>query len=47
MNASAYTEGGAREEEGMTNEGVIVGGSSFSIPRNEKIGVATTTSSPA
>jgi len=47
MNASVYTEGGAREGEGMTNEGVIVGGSSFSIPRNEKIGAATTTSSPA
>jgi len=47
MNASVYTEGGAREGEGMTNEGVIVGDSSFSIPRKEKIGAATTTSSPA
>ena len=46
MNASVYTEGGAREGEGMKNEGVIVGGSSFSIPRKEKIGAATTTSSP-
>jgi hypothetical protein len=47
MNASVYTEGGAREGEGMTNAGVTVVGSSFSIPRKEKIGEATTTSSPA
>ena len=47
MNASIYTEGGAREGEGMTNEGVIVVGSSFSIPRKDKIGAVTTTSSTA
>jgi hypothetical protein len=47
MNASVYTEGGAREGEGITNEGVIFDGSSFSIPRKEKIGAATTTSSAA
>jgi hypothetical protein len=29
----------------MKNEGVIVGGSSFSIPRKEKIGAVATTSS--
>jgi hypothetical protein len=46
MNASVYTEGGAREGEGMTNKGVIVGGSSLSIARKEKIGAATTTNSP-
>jgi len=47
MNASVYTEGGAREGEGMRNKNVIVGGSSFSIPRKEKIGAATSTSSLA
>jgi len=47
MDASVYTEGGAREGEGMRNRGVRVGGSSFSIPRKEKMGAATSTSSPA
>jgi len=47
MDTSVYTEGGAREEEGMMNEGVIVAGFSCSIPRKDKIGGATTTSSPA
>jgi hypothetical protein len=40
-----YTEGGAREGEEMTNEGVTVGGSSSSIPRKNKIGAVTTTRS--
>jgi hypothetical protein len=40
-----YTEGGAREGEEMTNERMTVVSSSFSIPRNEKIGAATTTRS--
>jgi len=47
MNASVYTEGGAREGEGMTNAGMTVVGSSFSIPRNAKIGAVATTSSAA
>ena len=47
MNASVYTEGGAREGERMTNKGVTVVGSSFSIPRKEKIGAVATTSSAA
>jgi hypothetical protein len=46
-NGLVYTEGGAREEEGMANEGVIVVGFSSSIPRKDEIGTATTTNSPA